>query len=84
VDAGEALDRFVEQQQGHDEGGEFAAGHGTGFDLGAGVGQQADDGERAEKFDDGRGQRLKGDIAEVGAFEAAGGLPEALAFELFG
>ncbi len=44
-----------------------AGRHGSGFDLQARVGQQADDGDRAEKFDQRRGDRLLRDIAQIAA-----------------
>ena len=48
VDAGEALHRLIEHQQRDDEAGEIAGGQCAALDLGARVGEQADDGERAE------------------------------------
>ncbi len=49
VNAGEALDRLVEQQQRGDERHEVAGGHLVRLDLLARVGEQADDGEGAPK-----------------------------------
>ncbi len=83
VDAGEALDRFVQHQQGDDEAGELAGGHLAGLDLQAGVGEETDDGKGAEKFDQGRSHRLLRDIAKTAVFQMTGGGAEAVAFELF-
>ena len=56
VDAGEALHRLIEHQQGEDEAGELARGQRAALDLDARVAEQGDDGDRAEAFDERRGE----------------------------
>src|SRR5579875_2652825 len=84
VDVGEALDGLIEHDQGDAESGEGAGGHGGGFDLLAAEPQQQNDGHSAEDFDDGGGEGLVGDIAEIAGLPTLGGEAEALGFVVFG
>src|SRR5439155_15073624 len=84
VDAGKALDWFVQHQQRDDEAGELAGGHGSGFDLQARVSQQTDDGECAEELDQRRSDGLLRNVAKVAAAQAIGAIAEAVGFDFLG
>ena len=82
VDAGEPLHRLIQHQQRDHEAGELARGHGAALDLDARVAEQADDGDRAEKFDQRRSDRLLRDVAQVAGFESRGRHREAVGFHI--
>jgi len=77
LDASETLDGLVKHQEGYDEAGELAGCHLVSLDLRAGVADEANDGEGSEEFDDGRGERLLGDVAEVRFAQGIGSRVEA-------
>ncbi len=84
VNAGEALDRLVQHQQGDDEAGELAGRHGVRADLLPRVGQQHDDGDGAEELDQRRGDGLLGDIAQIARLEPPRCNAKTIGFDLFG
>src|SRR6185436_21090898 len=84
VDAGEALDRFVQQEQGYDKTGEFSGAHAPGLDLRPRVRQQTYDGDSREELDQRRCHCLLRDVAQIAASQAFGAVPETVGLDFLG